>query len=93
MELRIWPVNWKIAKGNAVIRTSREGYLMPFLRAGILFLRDGITLERYTNTKHHIDTKANWIIVRVIGCGRAFRIDFDDVCVMAEVMYQTRQRN
>lgn len=66
---------------------------MPFLRAGILLLRDGITAERYTNTRHHIETKANCTIVRVIGFGRAFRIDFDEVFVTAEVRYQTRQRD
>lgn len=73
--------------------TSREGYRRPFLRAGILLLRDGITVERYTSTKHHIGTKANWIMVSVTGFGSAFRIDFDDVFVTAEVMYQITHRN
>lgn len=48
-------------------------------------------MERYTNTKHHIDTKANCTTVRVMGLGKAFRIDFDEVFVTAEVMYQIRQ--
>ena len=65
---------------------------MPFFSAGIL-LSDGTTVERYANTKHHIDTKANCTAVRVIGFGRALRMDFDDVFVTAEVMYQIRQRN
>ena len=64
---------------------------MPFLRAGILLLSEGITVERYTNTKHHIDTKANCTTVRVMGLGKAFKIDFDEVFVTAEVMYQIRQ--
>jgi hypothetical protein len=32
------------------------------------------------------------MIVNVMGIGRAFRIDFEDVFVSAEVMYQIRQR-
>lgn len=66
---------------------------MPFFSAGIFLLSDGTAVERYANTKHHIDTKANCTAVRVIGFGRALRMDFDDVFVTAEVMYQIRQRN
>jgi hypothetical protein len=32
------------------------------------------------------------MIVRVMGIGRAFRMDFEDVFVSAEVRYQTIQR-
>ena len=39
-----------------------------------------------------MDTKANWTRVRVIGLGKAFKIDFDEVFVRAELVYQTRQR-
>lgn len=39
---------------------------------------------------HHVETKANCISVRVIGFGKAFRIDFDEVFVRAEDMYQMR---
>jgi hypothetical protein len=41
---------------------------------------------------HHIDTNANCTAVRVTGFGRAFRMDFEDVFVTAEVKYQMRQR-
>lgn len=41
---------------------------------------------------HHIDTNANCTTVRVTGFGRAFRMDFEDVLVTAEVKYQMRQR-
>lgn len=54
-------------------------------------MRAGNNVERYASVRHHIETKANWTIVRVIGFGRAFRMDLDDVFVRAEVMYQTRQ--
>ena len=42
-------------------------------------------------TKHHNETDANWIIVKVAGFGKALRIDFDEVLVKADVMYQTMQ--
>lgn len=45
-------------------------------------------MERYTNNKHQKETNANWTMVRVIGIGRAFKIDFEDVFVRAEVKYQ-----
>jgi len=44
--------------------------------------------ERYTSSRHQTDTKANWIMVKVIGIGRAFKMDFEDVFVRAEVKYQ-----
>lgn len=31
--------------------------------------------------------------MRVIGLGKAFKIDFDEVLVRAELVYQTRQRS
>jgi len=46
---------------------------------------------RPVNIRHHIETDANCTIVRVAGLGSAFRIDFDDVFVRAEVRYQTMQ--
>lgn len=65
---------------------------MPFLRAGILVLRPGKRVARYAKKRHHPETKANCIMVRVIGFGKALRIDFDEVFVRAELKYQTRQR-
>lgn len=61
------------------------------MRAGTARLRAGNSVERYDSSRHHIDTKANWTIVRVMGFGRAFKIDLDEVFVSAEVMYQIRQ--
>lgn len=72
--------------------TSAEGYLIPFLRAGMVCLRVGKADARYASTKHHIETKPNWTIVRVIGLWRVTKIDLDDVLVSAEVIYQMRKR-
>jgi hypothetical protein len=41
--------------------------------------------------KHHSETDANWMIVRVAGFGKAFKIDLEEVLVKAEVRYQTIQ--
>lgn len=65
---------------------------MPCLRTGTLCCNHGITVDRYTNTRHQIETNANWTIVSVIGIGKAFRMDLEDVFVRAEVKYHTRQR-
>jgi hypothetical protein len=72
--------------------TSRDGGAMPFRRAGIAFFRDGKIVEQYTIKRHHIETNANCIRVRVIGFGSAVRIDFEEVLVTAEVIYQIRQK-
>lgn len=72
--------------------TSREGDRSPFLRAGTLFLSQGKEDERYDSRRHHVGTKANCTMVRVIGLGSAFKMDLDEVFVRAEVVYQIRQR-
>ena len=72
--------------------TSRLGYLIPFLRAGIFLFKDGKILAKMPKNMHHPETKANWITVKVIGFGKALRIDFEDVLVRAELKYQIRQR-
>lgn len=90
--LSIWPANWKIASGNAVKITSRDGYSMPVLRAGTFLFSEGNSLERYVRNRHHVDTKPNCTVVSVTGCGRAFKIDFDEVFVVADVVYHTMQR-
>jgi hypothetical protein len=64
---------------------------MPFLRAGTLFLSQGKIADKYANNRHHIETNANCTIVRVIGLGRAFKMDLEDVFVVAEVIYHIRQ--
>ena len=43
---------------------------------------------REVRIKHQADTEANWMMVRVAGLGKAFRIDLDEVLVRAEVIYQ-----
>ena len=65
---------------------------MPFFKAGILALRLGKSVDIYAKNRHHPETKANCMIVRVIGLGKALRIDFDEVLVKAELKYQTRHR-
>lgn len=65
---------------------------MPCLRIGTLCRSLGITVDRYTSRRHQNDTNANWIMVNVIGIGRAFKIDFEDVLVSADVRYQIIQR-
>ena len=41
---------------------------------------------------HQVETKANWMSVRVIGLGKAFRMDFEEVFVRAEDMYHIRHK-
>ena len=77
--------------GNAVYRTSQVGFRSPFFKAGIALLMDGNMEAKPANIRHHIETDANCTIVRVAGFGNAFRIDFDDVFVRAEVRYHTMQ--
>lgn len=72
--------------------TSRDGGAMPFRRAGIAVFREGKMAEQYVIRRHHRETNTNCIRVRVTGFGRALRIDFDDVLVTAEVIYQIRHK-
>lgn len=65
---------------------------MPCLRIGTLCRSLGITVDRYTSSRHQNDTNANWMMVKVIGIGRAFKMDFEDVLVSADVRYQIIQR-
>lgn len=46
---------------------------------------------RSAKHRHHPETKANWIMVRVIGLGKALRMVFEEVLVRAELKYQIRQ--
>ena len=52
----------------------------------------GYNLAKYAKNIHQVETKANWISVRVIGFGKALRIDLEEVLVNAEVKYHIRQR-
>lgn len=65
---------------------------MPCLRAGIVVFKRGKRCAMYARRRHHPETNANCIIVRVIGLGNALSIDFEEVLVKAEVRYQIRQR-
>ncbi len=62
---------------------------MPFLRAGIVFFRDGKMDANHAERMHQKQTKRNWTMDRVIGLEKAFRIDLDEVFVRADVIYQT----
>lgn len=76
----------------AVDMTSQVGLLSPFLKAGMVLLRDGKISASDAEIRHHPDTDANWRMVRVAGLGKAFNIDFEDVFVNAEDMYHMIQR-
>lgn len=65
---------------------------MPFFRAGMALFRRGKRRARNAENRHHPETKANCIMVRVIGLGKALRMDLEEVLVRAELKYQTRQR-
>ncbi len=71
--------------------TSQDGRRSPFFNAGIDRLSDGKIVARLARTRHQKKTEANWMIVRVAGLGKAFKIDLEDVFVSAEVMYQAIQ--
>jgi uncharacterized protein YpuA (DUF1002 family) len=47
----------------------------------------------YESRTHHPETKANCMMVKVTGRGKAFRIDFEEVLVIAEDMYHIRHNN
>lgn len=49
------------------------------------------TRPRMARVIHQDETHANWITVRVTGCGKALRMVLDEVLVRAELIYQTRQ--
>lgn len=83
VEDKRWPPIWKAAKGRVVFMTSRVGYRMPCRRAGILFLRLGKTVESQLKRRQKKATKANCIMVRVAGLGKALRMDLEDVFVRA----------
>ena len=54
-------------------------------------LSRGKRRARNAKHRHHPETNANWIIVRVIGLGKALRMVFEEVLVRAELKYQIRQ--
>lgn len=64
---------------------------MPFFKAGMVVCSRGKRCARDAKKRHHPETKANCIIVRVIGFGKALSMDLEEVLVKAELKYQTRQ--
>jgi hypothetical protein len=54
-------------------------------------LREGQTVESQEKKRQKVETKPNWISVRVAGLGKELRIDFEEVLVKALEKYQTRQ--
>lgn len=64
---------------------------MPFFKAGMAVCRRGKRRARDAKNRHHPETKANCIIVRVIGLGKALSMDLEEVLVKAELRYQIRQ--
>jgi hypothetical protein len=71
--------------------TSRVGYRIPYLRAGIVFLSAGNIVASHEKKRQKVATSRNWTRVRVAGFGKAFRIDFEEVLVRAEEKYHTMQ--
>ena len=65
---------------------------MPCFRAGIIVRSCGKMRARDANSIHHAETKANCMMVRVIGLGKELRIDLEEVLVRAELKYQIRHR-
>jgi hypothetical protein len=78
--------------GSVVRINSRLGGLMPFRKAGIEVLREGYMLASQERKRHHPPTKANWMMVRVTGLGKVFRIWPAEVFARVETPYQTPQR-
>lgn len=91
-ELKRWPTIWNAARGKVVARTSRDGARMGWRSAVIFSLRIGNTVASHAMRIQSDDTKANCTSVRVAGILKALRIDFDDVFVSADDVYQSRHR-
>jgi hypothetical protein len=53
----------------------------------MLRFSEGKVEAAVASIRHHRETEANWMIVRVAGLSKAFNIDFEEVLVKAEVMY------
>lgn len=87
-ELRIWPPIWKAVRGSVVRIRSLDGFRIPLRSAGMAVFKAGYTLANHANTKHHDETKANCMRVRVTGFGKALRIALEEVFDIADVVYQ-----
>lgn len=93
VELRRCPPIWKAARGSVVMRTCFVGFRIGCLRTVNLVLRTGKMVASQARNMHSDETNANWMMVRVAGLSKAFKMDFDDVLVMAEDAYHITQRN
>lgn len=86
------PPIWKHVSGRVAIIRSLDGDRIPYFRNGIVCFMRGYFRARAASSRHQPDTKANWTVVRVTGCGRAVRITLEDMFVKMEVKYQTAHR-
>lgn len=86
----IWPKTWNIESGAVVWIIALDGGFKPFFIPGMRCERPGMTREMKLNTIHQLDTNANCRTVRVTGCGKALRIDFDDVLESPDTKYHIR---
>lgn len=91
-ELSRCPNSWKTESGSAVYMTSHVGRRKPFFNAGTAFFMAGNTDDNAVRIIHQEKTEKNWRIVKVAGFGYALRIDFEEVFVSADVMYQVMHR-
>lgn len=81
MEEAMWPATWKMPRGAVDNNIARVGYL------GRDEIVAGRNRDNDIKSSENIKTKANWMRVSVTGCGKALRIDFDEVFESAEVRY------
>jgi len=90
-ELRMWPPIWKSVRGRVTRRISFEGGRIPYFRKGRVDLRRGYRCARKARKMHQVETKRNWMRVRVMGLGKALRMAFEEVLLKMEVMYHIPQ--
>jgi hypothetical protein len=90
-ELQRWPPTWNMARGRVVIMRDLLGGRIPYFSTGIDCFSRGYLLARAAKKRHHDDTKANCIKVRVKGFGSAVRIALEEVFVKIEAMYHMPQ--
>jgi hypothetical protein len=80
-----------MARGRVVIMRDLLGGRIPYFSTGIDCFSRGYLLARAAKKRHHDDTKANCIKVRVKGFGSAVRIALEEVFVKIEAMYHMPQ--
>lgn len=65
------------------------GGRIPYLSTGIACFNRGYFLASAAKNRHHDETKANCISVRVKGFGSAVRMALEEVLVKMDAMYHT----